>query len=531
VQARTRALAEQQRLLRQILAQVPAAIVTLKGPEHRFVFANPLYQQLVGGRTQVGKTVAEMLPEIAEQGFVQLLDDVYRTGQVMEGREVGMHLTQPDGATAHHYFDFTYQPLPDEQGQTKGLLVFAVDVTERVRSGQQAAALQARLLASAQNLAAERLAFFHIFEQAPVLVALLRAPIHTFEYVNPAFQALFLGRQLIGRPVAEVVPEMQEQGFVALMDDTYQTGETYVGRELLFTTLPAEGHPAHQAYYNFTYQAYWENGQLAGISIFAHDVSEQVRSRQQVERLNQELTSTNADLHTSNTQLRRSNVDLDNFIYTASHDLKAPISNIEGLLLALEHELPAAGRVGDVPVMLTMMQEATERFQRTIRHLTSIAHLQQTQGQDQETVPLAPVVQAVYLDLLPLITQSMAQVAVQVPADVLVTFSEKNLRSVVYNLLSNALKYRHPDRRPQVHLRAWQQESYRVLEVGDNGLGLDLAQGQEKLFAMFQRLHTHVEGTGLGLYMVKKIVENAGGRIEVASQLGQGSTFRVYFAG
>jgi signal transduction histidine kinase len=204
-------------------------------------------------------------------------------------------------------------------------------------------------------------------------------------------------------------------------------------------------------------------------------------------------------------------------------------SNIEGLLLALELELPTAGRVGDVPHMLTLMQEATERFQRTILHLTDVSRLQKEHSQASEAVRLASVVEAVRLDLQPLLQQAQAQLDVQVPASLTLTCSEKNLRSVVYNLLSNALKYRHPDRPPRVRLSAGPQDGYQVLEVQDNGLGLDLSLGQDKLFAMFQRLHTHVEGTGIGLYMVKKIVENAGGRIEVESQLGLGSTFRVYF--
>jgi PAS domain S-box-containing protein len=231
----------------------------------------------------------------------------------------------------------------------------------------------------------------------------------------------------------------------------------------------------------------------------------------------------------SHEQLKRTNVDLDNFIYTASHDLKAPISNIEGLLLALEHELPPAGRVGEVPAMLTMMQGAVERFQRTIQHLTDVSRLQQEYSQTLEQVSLGPVVEEVLLDLTPLIQQTQAQIDVSMPAELTVQFSAKNLRSVVYNLLSNALKYRQADRLPRVQVSCGLEGSFQVLRVQDNGLGLDLTQGSDKLFGMFQRLHTHVEGTGIGLYMVKKMVENAGGRIEVESQLGQGATFRVYF--
>ncbi|GGF08401.1 PAS domain-containing sensor histidine kinase [Hymenobacter cavernae] len=668
VQERTQQLHHQQSLLTQIMQQVPAAIATLSGPEHHYTFFNEACQSLSAGRVHLGLTVADVFPEVVAQGFIGLLDQVYATGQPFIGTEKPIHLL--DAATGQpelRYQDFIYQPLTDEQHQTQGVLAFIVDVTDKVRTRQQAETLHAELLVAAQHQATERLAFYQIFEQTPALVALLRAPGHRYEYVNPTYQALFPGRQIVGLNVVEAVPELKDQGFVALLDKVYQTGETYFGQEVPFVREPTPGQPPRTDYFNFTYQAYRENGEVAGVSIFAfdvteqalarqerevqrqeleqlfmqapapivildgpalvfqlvnpayqhifpgralagkpllealpelvdtpipdlfqhvyqtgepvtvqelpllqarheghapeeiywtftyqarraahglidgvrvfaHDVTEQVRIRQRVQELNaelatinQKLQASNAELNESNTQLTRTNVDLDNFIYTASHDLKAPISNIEGLLLALEHALPTASRVGEVPYMLTLMQEAIERFKRTITHLTDISRLQKEHDQATEAVQLAVVVEAVRLDLLPLIQQTQAQLEVQVPANLALNFSEKNLRSVVYNLLSNALKYRHPDRVPLVRLSCQPQHDYQVLEVQDNGLGLDLSHSQKKLFAMFQRLHTHVEGTGLGLYMVKKIVENAGGRIEVESQPGLGTTFRVYF--
>jgi signal transduction histidine kinase len=108
-----------------------------------------------------------------------------------------------------------------------------------------------------------------------------------------------------------------------------------------------------------------------------------------------------------------------------------------------------------------------------------------------------------------------------------IPFSEKNLRSIVYNLLSNAVKYSSLDRTPHIDIRAHVRPGYTVLEVHNNGLGLTPAQ-LPRLFTMFQRFHDHVEGTGIGLYMVKRMVENAGGRIEVHSQLGAGTTFFVF---
>ena len=102
------------------------------------------------------------------------------------------------------------------------------------------------------------------------------------------------------------------------------------------------------------------------------------------------------------------------------------------------------------------------------------------------------------------------------------------MRSLVHNLISNAIKYRSPDRTPQVNISCQSTEEYHVLTIKDNGLGMK-ASSRGQLFTMFKRFHDHVEGSGIGLYMVKKMVENAGGFIEVESQENIGTTFKVYF--
>ncbi|GAC1378172.1 MAG: hypothetical protein NVSMB30_25920 [Hymenobacter sp.] len=112
------------------------------------------------------------------------------------------------------------------------------------------------------------------------------------------------------------------------------------------------------------------------------------------------------ELKHTNEQLRRSNVDLDNFIYTASHDLTAPISNIEGLLQTLRDELPAPSQTGDVVHILHLMQDSVDRFTRTIEHLTDVSKLQKEYNQPAEPVPLAGVIEDVRLDLAPLLQQT-----------------------------------------------------------------------------------------------------------------------------
>jgi len=214
-------------------------------------------------------------------------------------------------------------------------------------------------------------------------------------------------------------------------------------------------------------------------------------------------------------------------VYTASHDLKAPIANLEGLLAALRQDLPA-GLVAAPAVarLLGLMEASINRFQQTIGQLTDIARLSLGDEAPTEQVDLAALVDSVRLDLATELAEAGAQLTIEVDACPQVQFAPQHLRSIVYNLLSNALRYRAPGRVPEVRLRAACPSGQLVLTVQDNGLGLDTEQ-QSKLFRLFKRLHTHVQGSGVGLYAVKKVVENAGGTITVQSEVAVGSTFTV----
>ncbi|MGI4865012.1 MAG: PAS domain-containing protein [Janthinobacterium lividum] len=514
----------QRRQYEDLFMRAPAAICIFDGPTWVYQFVNPGYQAMFPGRQLLGLPLLEALPEVAGQPLMDILHRVYDTGETFEGKEVLVPIARNEGSPVEDiYFDLTYQARYNEDGHIDGFITYAYDVTQQVLARRQREAQQRRL--------------HEVFEQAPVAIFVVQGPTYRLEVVNPAMCEM-LGSpmaELLGRPYFEAMPELASQGYPELLAEVWRTGEPVVVQEL--STKLARHRPGQTGYFTFVYQPLHDaQGRMTDIMCVAVDVTDQVLARQQVQNLNEELAAineelqaSNEELHTTNHQLTRTNVDLDNFIYTASHDLKAPIANIEGLLLALQQELPAAGRVGQVPTMMHLMQEAIERFGRTIGHLTDVSRLQKAHAQPATEVNVARVVEEVQLDLAPLIVQTDAHVAVQVPANITLLFAEKNLRSVVYNLLSNALKYRHPERAPEVRVEYQVHEAYQVLSVQDNGLGLDLTQGQDKLFAMFQRLHTHVEGTGIGLYMVKKMVENAGGSIEVRSELGQGSTFTVYF--
>jgi len=517
VLAAARRLAQERETLYQTFEHTPAYISLLRGPEHRVAYCNLAYQQLMGGRPIQGTPVAEVQPKAAAQGFIKLLDHVYQTGETYYGTEVPVEVaTGAAGPPKKLHVNFTYQAYR-ERGEITGISVFATDVTVQVLARQQTAAAQAQLQA--------------VLAQAPVAIAIVRGPDNVIEIANPMIARIWGRPQeaLAGRPLFEMLPEARKHGFPEILDWVRQSGHPYQAQEV-GVLLERHGH-LEKVYLNFVYQPLRdEAGRVESVAIVATEVSEQVAARQHVAHTNEQLRAINAELDEANQQLLRTNADLDNFIYTASHDLKAPITNIEGLLEALREQLPPAVRQAEqVAPLLRMMQGSVERFQKTIAQLTDISRLQQAHAQPTEVVDLAALVEDIRLDLAPELAQG-ATLALDVADCPTVAFSAKNLRSIIYNLLSNGLKYRAPDRLPVVQLRCRRCEHEVVLEVQDNGLGLDEGQ-QRQLFRMFQRLHSHVEGSGVGLYMVKKIVENASGTITVQSQPGVGTTFSVVLPG
>ena len=501
---------QERETLYQVFAQTPAAVLLLRGPAHRYEYYNAAYERLFPGH--LPGSVAEALPAGAAARLVALLDRVYKTGEPYAGTEVPLAMQAAGEPPREAYYNLTCQAFR-EDGQIAGVTLFAYDVTEQVL---------ARRARDTQQQELEQL-----FMQAPIPIVVGDGPDLVFQLVNPAYQRVFPGRVLLGRPFLEAMPELAGTPVPGLLHQVYATGEPYVGQEMLMQMARHEGGPLEDIYWNFTYQARRNaQGAVDGVRVFAHEVTEQVLARERATDQAQQAQALAQALTVTNRQLTRVNHDLDAFIYTASHDLKQPIANIEALLDILRQQLPAGPADALLPRLLGLMQAAVERFQLTIAQLTDVTKLQQAQALPAEAVDLAALVEDVRLDLAPVLAAAGARLAVDVAACPSLSFAPGNLRSIVYNLLSNAVKYRHPARPPVVALRAYRTAAAAVVEVQDNGLGLTETQ-QAKLFGLFKRLHTHVEGSGLGLYMVKKIVDNAGGTVAVRSEPGAGTTFTV----
>lgn len=204
-----------------LLMQSPAFIAVLRGPEHVFELANPRYMQLVGkDRSMLGKTVAEALPESKEQGFVEILDNVYRTGKEFNGNEIPVKIDcNGNGELELFYLNFVYQPYKDQHGNIQGIFVHGVDVTELVVSRQKIkeSELKYRGLFDSMDQGLSLVEVIFDDEHEPVDLKFLE--------VNPTFEKHGVISDPVGKKVSELIPDLENKWF-EIYGDIVKTGKS-----------------------------------------------------------------------------------------------------------------------------------------------------------------------------------------------------------------------------------------------------------------------------------------------------------------
>ena len=236
------------------------------------------------------------------------------------------------------------------------------------------------------------------------------------------------------------------------------------------------------------------------------------------------------ELEKRNEQLTKGNNDLNTFVYTASHDLKAPINNIDSLTTALFNALDMENQKSpDVIQIMGLIRESIATFKATINDLANTGREQEQDNENKDELSFSAIVEETKVNLSELITQSEAVFIEDFANAPTLLFSKKNLRSIIQNLISNAIKYRSPHRKPVIMISSEDREEYILLKVGDNGIGIR-EEDKAKLFTIYQRLNNKgIEGTGVGLNIIRRIIDNSEGHIEIESEPGKGSTFNVFF--
>ena len=223
-------------------------------------------------------------------------------------------------------------------------------------------------------------------------------------------------------------------------------------------------------------------------------------------------------------ELSQANGALQRLGHMVSHDLRGPLANMEALLGLFEKDNLGAEPNSDV---LNLLQMAFSDFRQQLDDLNELLKSRHTSGELWEEINIEKEYHQVRQQLLGLLARADGQIDTFFEIKKLCSV-RLYIQSILYNLLSNSVKYCHPDRPLHIRLSARLSGNKAVIMVEDNGLGFNLKENRDRLFKPYSRLQSEGEGHGLGLYLIKGQIETLGGWLEVTSAPGEGSRFTVF---
>jgi PAS domain S-box-containing protein len=255
-----------------------------------------------------------------------------------------------------------------------------------------------------------------------------------------------------------------------------------------------------------------DKGKVTHWIAIQRDITERKKQEQDREMLIQELTSNNKDLK--------------QFSYITSHNLRAPLSNLIGIL-NLFNDIEIKDK--QVASLIKGFRVSTEQLNTTINDLIRILIIKDNPSLEQEELEFTDVLEKVKMQVQSQIDLSNAAINEDFTLAPAVKFSRSYLESILQNLISNSIKYRSDERPLKIDIKTEELNGNIILHFSDNGSGFDLPRLRDRLFGLYQRFHNHPDSKGLGLYLVKSQLEALGGKIEVDSAVNKGTRFTLYF--
>lgn len=519
--AHKEAEAERNRLT-SILMQAPAIIAVQEGPRHVFRLLNPLAHQLLGGRDVTGLDIYQALPEVEGQGFIAVLDQVYRTGEAFNGPETFVQFNQPDGNVKEGYYNLTYQPWYDTNGQISGVLTFSVEITNQVLARR-------KMEESEQN-------FRTLTEAIPQIVWTSPAD-KSVDYFNQRwFDYTGLTPEESYGPIqwlSQVHPEDQAAIYQTWTNSTENEAQPAA---LQYRLRRKDG--VYRWHLARSIPLQNEQGRIVRWFGTATDIEDQKQAEVALTELN---------------RLK------DQFLSVAGHELRTPLTSVKGYTQVLSRSLNRyvneSKAINEGPQSvetqsgsaqpwfnfqqdlqrLSRIEQQTNRMGKLISDMLDISRLQT----GQLSLDLTATLDFVQLGRRVVEEQVQNQAVTKdthqlyfgsKQAAIVGNGDEMRLEQVLSNLVTNALKYSPPDSRVDVTVEQNQPNEV-LFRVRDQGYGISPAD-QVHIFERFYRVQKgnseRQSGLGLGLYISYEIVTHHGGRMWVESRAeGQGSIFYV----
>ncbi|MGK2863475.1 MAG: PAS domain-containing sensor histidine kinase, partial [Chitinophagaceae bacterium] len=502
----------------EMLMNAPYVACTLEGPNHVYTLVNKKYQQLFGNRILKGKPFLEAIPEMEGQGFDTLLDTIYNTGETYIGYDIPSTFAREEGQTPElRYFNFSYQPMFDENRKIYSILGFGYEVTEVVK---------AKLIIEESELK-----FRVLTNSMPQKIT----------NADKDGNVIFFNQQWLD-DTGLTFEELRDWGWEKAMhpDDleptvnnwkhSVATGDVF---DMECRIQNKEGD--YRWHLSRAVPVRDKNGKIVMWVGSNTDIHEQ---KEQKEGLQHAVAVRTLELSEANEELKKMNKELEAFTYVSSHDLQEPLRKIrimaERILEKENQNLSDNGKN-----YFRLMQNAAERMQTLIQDLLTFSRLS-TADRKFVTTDLNKIIEEVKKEFKEAIAEKHATIEVKEICEVkIIPFQ---FRQLMHNLIDNALKFSNPNIPPHIIIESKNirfsslnianlppKKEYCHITISDNGIGFE-KEFAEKIFEVFQKLHDKDEyaGTGIGLAIVKKIIENHHGFITATSELKKGTTFNIY---
>ena len=509
-------LEDSEKRFRNLVMYSPVPKAILKGRDMIIEMANAVLLKNIWRKNESDvqdKKILDIFPELKEQKYAHLLNEVYTTGKVHSESESLIFINGKNGGH-EMYIDFEYAPMREKDNSISGIKVTIIDVTEKVLARKKIEESEKR--------------FRSLTESIPQLIW------ETDENGNVLFASgkwvEYTGIHLNGETKWKTLihPDDYEEN-MKVWTHSLATGEVYrcdvrvKGKDGNYRWHAVIGEPVFGE----------ENKIIKWVVAFTDIQTEKAFTNE----LEKQVAARTEELERNNMELEKMNKELQSFTYISSHDLQEPLRKIQTFASQImERESENLSDVGKDKFQ--RMQNAAKRMQTLINDLLSYSRTN-TQERIFEKTDISEIINEVKEDLKEELELKNAIVENTESCEInIIPFQ---FRQLIYNLVSNSLKFSKPDIQPIIKIKSkihqvkssednlTNEGSYCHISISDNGIGFD-QQYNTKIFEVFQRLHgkEKYNGTGIGLAIVKKIVENHNGYITAKGEKDKGATFDIY---
>nr|WKN38076.1 PAS domain-containing sensor histidine kinase [Tunicatimonas sp. TK19036] len=449
-----------------------------------------LYAQDIGLKIEVGMNIVKALQKLPDS--FKAIQQPWSAALKENTSETTSQHPDVYGATRHYHT--CYRPLYDAHQQLIGAVQMVKDITEEKMAEAQ------------QHLNSEIKAFQQLADHMPQLIWFTNAVGQT-NFTNTRFE------QYTGQAESKLSTDHWQQlihpdDFSKSLKMWYHSLQTGNSCEYEYRLFRAS---------DKSYR--WHLVQVAplksdqGNSTYWIGMATDIHDRKlQTERITQ-----------TNQHLKHINQYLDDFVHATAHDLRAPVANLQLFTRTFEQLSPQ-----DWNELIPKITKNINKLDSTLKGLVHLIDLQSQPVPKKQAILVSEVIQEAITQYDPLIQEALAKVSMLDPDQSSVYYVKPYLRSIANNLISNAVKYRDPQRPLQIKIMIQKLVNFCVLTFEDNGQGIDLQKYGTKLFQPFRRFTNNGEGLGIGLHMIRTIVEKNGGKVEVISQPNVGTAFKIY---